>query len=160
MNVIPVAVAIIAGVVMLLGLAACGGVSTTSSRTSTAAPSTMTMPTWWNNCGAPEISGINQDLGTVQQGINYPANSELVADVEQLGADAQSDLTSEPLPPVDASDFTGWLNSLVQIAHAVQNGTPVNIAFQEVDAMNGAAQLRDFQSVVQSYGLALSAGVS
>ena len=107
------AMALIAGV---LGLAACGGVSSSSlpARVSTTSSAKMTMPQWWNNCGASEISGLNQDLGTVQQGINY--GQDPVSDVQQLGSDAKADLTQEPLPPVDANSFTGWLNSLVQIA--------------------------------------------
>lgn len=143
------AVVLVIGVVAL-GLAACGG-----SISSSAAPAKMTMPQWWSNCGSAEIQGINLDLANVQGAVNSGQNPG--DNVGQLGADAQSALSQEPLPPAGTADFTGWLDSLVQIANSIRDGVPAITAFQTMDAADGSAHLRAFQGVIQSYGLELPA---
>ena len=137
-------------VALALAVAACGGSTNSSARVSTTSSAKMTMAQWWSNCGSSGIQGINQDLGQVQQDINYgiyPVN-----DVQRLGADAQSVLTQEPLPPADPADFKGWIDSIIQAASSVEDGVNVVTAFQMVE-WNGSAHLRAFQTVAQSYGL-------
>ena len=116
------------GVLALVSVAACGS----SGESSGAAP--VTMASWYNTVGLPEINTVNQDIETVSNDGNYGIDP--MSDEEQVATDAEAGLAD--LPPVDAADWIGWLKNVIlteQIAEQNPYLTP-----QEEQAITVAGQ--------------------
>ena len=137
----------IASLALAGGLAACGS-SSGGSTSGNQAP--VSMATWWNASGSQEIQTVNQDLETVSNDQNY--GQDPMSDAEQLATDAQTGLNSPP--PVDAADFTGWLNDVIQVAQFAEDGLPMTPEVLQINN-DGAQHIQAFAKVAATYGLLL-----
>ena len=127
------------GAITLIGsLAACGSAAPSGGSGGNTVP--QTMASWYNMIGLPEINLVNQDIETVGNDQKYGVDP--MSDEEQLVTDAQAGLVN--LPPIDARDWTGWLNDVILCFQADEEG-----GYPSVEVLGAVKQYsQDFAAAV------------
>lgn len=130
------------------GLAACGSSSGGGGSSGSAAP--VTIASWYNTIGLPEINTVNQDIQTVSNDGNYDIDP--MSDEEQAVTDAQAGLAN--LPPIDAADWKGWLNNVILVEQDAEQSPYMTAAEEQASADAG----QDSQAFAAAVATATGSG--